>query len=124
MGTRGRSPFTVDPRDDLGWRIRRSLWMLPVVFGLGIFAWTGFAWVAWRTRNAVWTGVTVFLLVGAVASVFWPEGAAASATTAQLAVWGAGVALAFVMRGQYLNWCAREDFGFDPDAWAAEEQPE
>lgn len=120
MAERKRTHFTVDPRDDVTWRLRHSAWMLPVIFGMGVLAWTGFAYVAWRTRHTVWIAVTVFLLVGAVAVTFWPEGAAAGATTALLALWAAAVALAFVMRSQYINWCAQREFGFDPEAWSPE----
>lgn len=103
--------YAFDPRNDLGWQARNNLWLVPILVGMGVLAWVGFAYIAARTRYATWIVIAVVFLAGAGLVVFWPEGARGSRSTAMLALWAAAVVVGFMVRGPYLRWAAEQTQG-------------
>ncbi|GAB96589.1 hypothetical protein BJY21_002394 [Kineosphaera limosa] len=89
------------------WRLRHSAWLLPVLLGLGIFAWVGFVYVAARTRRPSFVALAGFFLVAGAVAGFWPNDADNTGGGVMLFVWAAAIVTALIINPGYLRWRAQ-----------------
>src|SRR4051794_20473246 len=99
-----------------GWRLRHSAWTLAPIFGVGLFSFVGFVYVAFRVREKRWWLIaTVFCVLTAVTWTLMtvtegPDGkASGGAAGVVLAVWAASIIYAFILNRDYLKWRARQN---------------
>lgn len=99
--------MTTKGRRGVGWTVLHSLWVLPVVLGLGILSWTGLAYVAARTRRPSWlvaAGVAFALAVLSFALLGPADEDSTVGGSVILLTWGLAIVAAFVMLPGYLRW--------------------
>lgn len=90
-----------------GWKVWQSLWMVPVLVGLGFFSWAGFVYVAARTRRAGHVAIalafTASALILTLAIPTDPEADNGTVGLMLLMLWAAAIAIAFAINPSFLR---------------------
>ncbi|MCL2849803.1 MAG: hypothetical protein FWE61_07140, partial [Micrococcales bacterium] len=103
----GRKDATAESR--LGsrtWRLWHSKWMVPVVFGWGLFSFVGFVYTGTRVRNLKFGTAAAVGCAGSAAAWIAPFQLGLLGVPVVLGVWAGLVTYAGFLNRDYLRWRA------------------
>lgn len=103
---------------DRSWRLRNSLWMLPVFLTAGLFAWLSFLIIGVRSRRGLWLGLAagafVLSLPLYVMNAMWGDDQKGNTGNENItgaygaAVWLATIVVALLQNKPWLTWLAEQ----------------
>ncbi|MEI6621736.1 MAG: DUF2510 domain-containing protein [Actinomycetes bacterium] len=104
-------------RPSVGWRLLHSLWLLPTILSVGLFAFVSFLYVGIRARKVTWIVVggvcfilTVYMLYLSDQSTKAKVPLSAWGGTLIVVVWIGGTVYGLTINGQWQRWLANRQW--------------